>query len=280
MPADASGAPDRPLAGLRVGVTGARKGGELATALERRGAEVLLGPTIEPDVPAPDDELLPQLDAVLDARPARFVANTGVGMRLLGDLADRTGRGEALRALLRDAHVMARGAKAVGGLRSLGLTADDVPPEESDESVVALLRDRIAAGEVIGLQLSGRTSRVYGELEERGATLVPVRPYRVGLPADDAPARALVAAAVAGQLDVVVCTSAIAVDNLVAIAAGAGLQGELVAAFGGPVAAASIGAVTTDAFRAAAIPVGVQPERHRTGDLLRALTTWWAARAV
>jgi uroporphyrinogen-III synthase len=270
---------DARLAGLRVGVTGARKGGELAAALERRGADVLLGPTIEPDVPAPDDELLPQLDALLAAVPDRFVANTGVGMRLLGDLADRSGRGAALRALVRDAHVVARGAKAVGGLRSLGLAPDDVAPEESDASVVALLRDRIRPGDVVGLQLSGRTSRVYAELEQRGATLVPVRPYRVGLPADAAPARGLVKAAVAGDLDVVVCTSAIAVDNLVAIAAGAGLRDELVGAFLGSVAAASIGAVTSEAFAAAGVPVTVQPERHRTGDLLRALTTWWAGRA-
>lgn len=271
-------AADGPLAGVRVGVTGSRKGAELCAAIERRGGRALLGPTIESDRPAPDDELLPQLDALLDAAPRVLVANTGVGMRLLGEVADRHDRGRRLADLLTAAHVVARGAKAVGGLRAVGATADEVSTEESDESVVDLLRDRVAPGTTVGLQLSGRTSAAYGELEERGATIVTVRPYRVGLPADPAPAHALVRAAVDGQLDVVVLTSAIATDNLVALARAEGLWDELRRALRDGVAVASIGDVTTAALRDQGLDADVQPTRHRTGALLTALEGWAADR--
>src|SRR5680860_854824 len=85
--------------GLRVGVTAARRGQALVTALERRGASVLWGPTLAGD--HPDDRgAAGDLETLLARRPNWLVASTGVGVRTLVDVADRTGRGEALRELL------------------------------------------------------------------------------------------------------------------------------------------------------------------------------------
>jgi uroporphyrinogen-III synthase len=253
---DDGGPSDGPLAGVRIGVTGARKGPELCAAIERRGGRALHGPTIEADQPAPDDELLPQLAELLATPPDWFVANTGIGVRLLADVADRHDRGSALRDVLAGATVVARGAKAVGGLRAIGADADEVSDAETDAAVAELLSDRVGAGDHLAVQYSGRTRNDYDDLcEQRGCTMTVLRPYRTGVPADPGPARRLVAAAVAGDLDVVVCTSAIATDHLFTIAERDDLAEDL-------------RTVLRD---------GVAP-RHRTGSLLTALEVWAAGR--
>ncbi len=269
------------LDGLRIGVTGARKGVELCTSLERRGAVALLGPTIEPDQPAPDEELLPQLDALLATPPDWYVANTGIGSRLLAEVADRHGRGEQLRAVLGTTRCVARGAKAVGGLRSaLGITPVHVSAEESDASVAAYLSEHLTAGDHLAIQHSGRTSAVYEELAELGVSMHRLLPYRTGVPTDDAAARHLVESAVDAQLDVLICTSAIAVDNLVVIAERHGLLDGLTTVLAGDVHAAAIGEVTAAAFRAKGIDPRIIPPRHRTGDLIRHLERWHAERTA
>ena len=271
--------PILPLAGLRLGVTGARKGPELCRAIERRGGTALHGPTIEPDQPTPDAELLPTLDQLLADGCDWFVANTGTGMRLLAGCADRHGRGAALRALLHDptVGVVARGAKAVGGLRALDVSPMAVSPAETDASVVAWLRDHVRAGETLAVQYSARTRDDYRRLAaDRGIGMRVVQPYRTGVPVDDAPALALVDAAIRGELDGVVVTSAIAVDHLVVVARRHQRLPSLLDALRTRVAAVSIGEVTSAALAAHDVPVTVQPARHRTGDLLRALEQWAA----
>lgn len=266
------------LAGVRIGVTGARRGPQLCAALERRGAVALHGPTIEPDQPAPDAELLPQLEQLLAERPDWFVATTGTGVRLLSRLAQRHGLREQLVDLLGDddVRVVARGAKAVGGLRGIGVTPDHVASEETDASVAAWLAGVLQAGDRLAVQYSARTRRHYERLRDgHGVDLQVLRPYRTGVPTDPSPAVELVAAAAGGDLDVVICTSAVATDNLVRIAADHDLLEDVAEAFssGRPVAAA-IGSVTADAFRDHGIEPGIIPQRHRTGSLLVAIEDW------
>lgn len=269
-----------PLTGTTIGVTGARKGPEFCAAVERRGGVAVHGPTIEPDQPAPDEELLPQLRELLASRPDWFVANTGTGVRLLADLAARHGVRDELVALLSrdDVRVVARGAKAVGGLHGIGVTPEHVSGEETDASVAAWLAAAVTTGEHLAVQYSARTRRDYQQLcDEQDVTMQVLRPYRSGVPHDDRAARELIEATVAGDLDVVVATSAIAVDNLLVIARRHDLADQLVAAFdNGRATAAAIGQVTAQALREHGIEPGIVPERHRTGSLLTALERWAA----
>lgn len=272
--------PDGTLTGVRVGVTGARKGRELCDAIERRGGTALHGPTIEPDQPTPDDELLPELRTLLASDAAWFVANTGMGVRLLAACAERHGLRDDLVGWLAGRRVVARGAKAVGGLRAIGVTPHAVSDDETDASVATWLRAHVAAGDQLAVQYSARTRSDYEDVVAAvGATMQVVRPYRTGVPTDDAAARTLVEAAVARGLDVVVSTSAIATDNLAAIADRHGLLDGLRTAFADGVCAAAIGEVTAAACREHGFTVGLVPPRHRTGSLLSALETWAATRS-
>lgn len=268
--------------GLRVGVTGARKGGDLVAALQRRGAEVMWGPTLDPDVLSDDAELVAQTDAVLGARPSWLVASTGVGVTAWAAAAERAGRGDALRGLLAGVRVVARGAKAVGALRALGVAVVFVSPQETDADVVAWLLGRVADGEPVAVQLHGDRSApsAYRPLLERGVEIITVAPYNCRLPSDPEPAHHLVTQALERHLDVVVATSRPAVLNLFALAAARGRRQALVAAFCQGLAAAAVGSVTAEAFEEAGVPVTVMPRRARTGDLIRALESWASRRGA
>jgi uroporphyrinogen-III synthase len=150
-----------------------------------------------------------------------------------------------------------------------------VSPQETDADVAAWLGPRVGRGDVVCVQThgSGRDD-AYGRLQVGGVEVLRVSPYRCELPRRRGPAHDLIRAAVRGDLDVLVSTSAPAVRNLLVLAGEIGAREELVAALSGRVAVAAVGPVTARAFEDAGIPVAVMPQRFRTGDLLRALDGW------
>lgn len=272
------------MQGLRIGVIGARKGAELVDALEGHGARVLWGPTLHSDVPADDARLLAETDAVLTAGPSWVVASTAAGMRAWADAAARNGREAALRSLLAGTPVAARGPKAVAALQPLGASPVFVSPQATDADVAAWLADRVRPGEIVAVQVhgvrDGDAEDAYGRLGQVGATVVRVTPYRCELPANREPARRLVLAACADELDAVVATSPPAVRNLLVIAEEIDRRRPLVSALRGTVAVAAVGPVTARAFEDAGAPVSLMPPRPRTGELVRALVGWAERRDV
>lgn len=265
---------------LRVGVTAGRKGAELAEALTRRGAQPVLGPTVGGDRPEPDETIVEQTDAVLDAAPAWVACSTGVGMRLWAEVAARHGRLPALRETLSRARRLARGAKAVGGLKgAFGLDPEWVADHETDAEVADRLVTRLRPGEPVAVQLHGGPSGAYDVVAEAGATLLPVVPYRSVLPDDTGPARQLVQELLDGRIDVLVFTSPGAVHNLVTIAEGLAdtAPARLRETIEQGVAVAAVGPVTAGACHQHGLHVTLTPPRARTGDLLRAIEAWRAS---
>ncbi|MEX0658769.1 MAG: uroporphyrinogen-III synthase, partial [Egibacteraceae bacterium] len=215
--------------GVRVGITAQRKGGELVDALRRRGAQVTHGPTLDTVPPASDRRLHIETVAILRAEPAWLVASTGVGMRAWGEAAEASGLGGALRLLVASTPAVARGPKALAGLRSLGGDAQFVSPQETDADVAGWLAARTTPATAVAVQVHGAdTGASYAALVANGVDVMTAAAYRCVLPADPGPAHRLVRAAVDGELDVVVATSSPAVANLFAIAEQAELRHALV----------------------------------------------------
>lgn len=266
------------LDGLSIGVTGARKGAELAESLRRRGARPVLGPTLAGDVPAPEAELSAMIDRVVAEPPAILAASTGMGVRLLADVADATGRTDRLRAAVGGAQVLARGAKARGGLQRLQVVPDWTAPDELDRQVADRVRHLAGPEDRVVVQAHGAGGRVYDRLVDDGLAVEVVRPY-VSAPLDDPePARALVADTVAGQLDAVVFTSPGAVHGMGDVAREQGRAEDLARVLGpdGPVAVVVVGPVTAAAVDDEGWHVRVQPTVHRTGAMVRELEAWAA----
>lgn len=263
------------LAGLVVGVTGARKGAELAATLRRRGASVVHGPTLAGDVPAERATLVDAIADVVARPPALFAASTGTGMRLLADVAEERDTLEPLQQALGPAVVLARGAKARGGLGRLGVRPDWTAPDELDQQVADEIRRRARPDARIVVQGHGAGGRVYDRLAREGLQVTVVRPY-VSSPLDDpGPAGEVVTAIADGRMDVVVVTSPGAVHGLADVA-DQQRDDQLRAALGpgGRTAVAAVGPVTAAAVREHGWDPAIVPDTHRTGPLVRALEAW------
>lgn len=263
-------------------MTGARKAAQLSAALERRGATAVAGPLVTTDHPAADETILAESERVVAAGPRWLAASTGVGMRLWAEVADRHGHGAALRRALAPTRVVARGAKAVGGLAALGLTPEHVTSTETDEAVADWLLAHAVPGETVAAQLHGGAPTTFDRLGTAGLQVTTVRPYVAGRrPADEERARALVLEIVNGELDVVTFTSPAAARNLFDLADEMGadvLAGVEHALRQHRVAVAVIGPVTAEVLRRRDVPIAVAPDRHRQGELVRALEQWASQR--
>ena len=268
------------LAGCRVVLTAKRRASELASALERRGAEVIKAPILS-IVPHADDELLmAQTRALIQDPPDAVVATTGVGFRGWMDAADAAGCAGELLQVLRGARIIARGPKAQGAVHGAGLTADWVADSETAAEIKELFDFEGAEGLHVAVQHHGSGSDGIDELlAELGARVTSLVVYRWGpSPDPDAVTRAigLVAAA---EVDSVAFTSAQGVVEFLAACEREGLRDEVLEAMAGPVLPATVGPVTA----APLVELGLTPlvpDRFRLGALVRELSAALAERGL
>jgi uroporphyrinogen-III synthase len=257
------------LVGFTVAITADRRRDELAALLERRGVRIVLAPALRIAPLADDTELLAGTTSLVDRRPSIVVANTGIGMRGWLEAAEGWGLGDALKAALSGAYVVARGAKARGAVRAAGLVEQWSAESECGDEVLAHLLDRGVAGERVAVQLHGEAQPEFvARLRGAGAEVVAVPVYRWVPPADPATLRRLVDLVIGRGVDAVTFTSAPAVEALVR-AAGSDAPA-LLDALRTAVVAACVGPVTAAPLRERGVPV-VEPARARLGALAHAL---------
>jgi uroporphyrinogen-III synthase len=276
------------LAGFTVAVTADRRRDELAALLEVHGARVVLAPALRIVPLADDTRLRAATQMLLERPPDVVVANTGIGMRGWLEAAEGWGLGDALRAKLSAAYLVARGPKARGALRAAGLTEAWSPDSESTADVLEhLLRMKVGVGAGstarprrgrAGAPLTGRRVAVqlHGEPQEEfcgaltaaGAEVVEVPVYRWAPPVDPTPLQRLVDLITNRLVDAVTFTSAPAVSSLLR-AAGPETEAVL-AALRTDVLAGCVGPVTAAPLRRYDVPV-LAPGRARLGALALAL---------
>jgi uroporphyrinogen-III synthase len=269
-----------PLQGLTVGITAERRAAEQADLFHRRGAGTLHGPTLRIESSSSDDEALRVATfAVIEQPPDYLLASTGFGMRTWFAAAEGWGARDALVATLAKAKVANRGAKAASANTAAGLVEwYRAPDERWDELVERVLQEPLRGCRVV-LQSHGHPMpRTVARLEEVGASVVEVDAYSSRLPADTAPAEALIDAACAHRLAAVTFTTAPAVHNLFAIANRSGRTDELREALNGPVVAGCVGPVCAEGAMEEGVTNAVVPDRARLVPLVEAVTTHLAGR--
>jgi uroporphyrinogen-III synthase len=272
----------QPLTGFTVAVTAERRREEMAALLTRRGARVVVAPAIT-IVPLIDDEALHAATAECIAlAPDLVIATTGIGFRGWLEAAEGWGRGEALRAALASARLVARGPKPCGAIRAAGLTEDWAARTEASDEILERLLGEGVAGRRIAVQEHGEPQVEFvAALRAAGAQVVEVPVYRWTLPPDVAPVRRLVDQIVGGQIDAVTFTSAPAARALLRIADDQ--RDRMLArlrdpALGGTLAA-GVGPVTAAPLAELGVPVRA-PERFRLGALVKLVTDELPQRAV
>jgi uroporphyrinogen-III synthase len=265
---------DGPLDGFVVGITADRRASEQAELLRRRGADVVLGPSIETAYLADDDTLRATTQLLIDDPPDYLAATTGIGMRAWFEAAQVWGLGDALLDALGDTRIVARGPKAAGAVQAAGLAVWQSAANEQMDQLSALLLAEPLAGARVAVQLYGMPApEVVDGLSGAGATVVEVPVYQWRTPDDPAPALRLAHAAVDGRLHAVTFTAAPAVANLFTLAAGAGLADALRDAFNrDAVVAACVGPVCARGATDVGILAPLVPPVGRLGLMVRALS--------
>ena len=127
------------------------------SAFERRGAEVLHAPALRIAPHEQDEQLLEETRALVAARPDVVLVTTGYGVRRWFEVADAAGLGTELTEVLDEAHVMARGPKALGAVRAAGLEHVRTTVHESTEGMVDELAASGGTYRCVAVQLHGYT---------------------------------------------------------------------------------------------------------------------------
>jgi uroporphyrinogen-III synthase len=200
---------------------------------------------------------------------------TGVGTRALVDVVERAhGSREPLVAALGRTKVLARGPKPVAVLRDLGLTPWATAPEPNTWREVLTVLDAHAgavplAGRSVAVQEYGEPSTELLEgLERRGARVTRVPVYKWALPEDLEPLRAAVRLLAAGDIDVVLLTTATQVVHLLQVADSMTLRDAVLRGLGRAVVA-SVGPTTSEELRQHGIGVDLEPSHPKMGFLVR-----------
>nr|WP_157357941.1 uroporphyrinogen-III synthase [Amycolatopsis nigrescens] len=260
------------LTGVTIGITAERRAEEFAAALERNGAAVRHAPTIR-IVPLPDDtQLRAATDDVL-AEPVDLTAvTTGAGFRGWVDAAEGWGLREELIEALDGSRVFTRGPKATGAVRGVRLReAWSAPTESNAELFRGLLADGVS-GARIAVQLHGSALPEFTKpLQDAGARVVEVQPYRWLSPVDPGPAYRMIDEVIDGGLTALAFTSAPAAANLLNLAREHGRFDELLTVLrDGKVLCACVGPITAAPLAELGVPTA-EPERQRLGALVKLL---------
>ena len=252
----------RPLFGKRIVVTRATAmPGTLSSLLRAQGADV---------IEAPSTEIEPLDEAPLDAAVAELssydwlVFTSATGVRFFRHAMDRAGLDARALAYTEVAVIGPSTAKAV---QELGVKADLVPERFVAESLLEGMAQEDLGGARVLLVTAGDGRDVLPKgLVERGAYLSVVHPYRSRLLTEGLEVDALRSALDAG-IDAVTFTSASTVSGFVA------QVGHERAA---KVKAVSIGPVTTEAAKAAGIPIAAEAKAATIESLVVAVLSVFA----
>lgn len=281
----------QPLSGFTVAIVADRCRNELAGMLERRGARVVLAPTLRIVPLAEDAQLRAATESLVDNPPDILVSDTGVGLRGWFQAARQWGLEDRLRAAIGSAYPLVTSpipgphGAADRAKRAEPATSDPTPNRDGaadradptaagpgaghpDMLLERLLRHGVA-GARIAVQLHGEPRpELCAALADAGAEVIEVPVHRWVPPADPTPLRRLVDLGAGRLVDALAFTSAPAVGALLRVAGPD--SAALLAALCTDVVAACRGSVSAAPLARRGVPV-VTPARPRLTGLVAAL---------
>jgi uroporphyrinogen decarboxylase len=263
---------DGTFGGLRVAALESRRADDIARLIERHGGVPHVSPSMR-EVPLSENpEAKEFANRLLTGGVDVVVFLTGVGFKhLLAAVERRVDRQRYLDALT-DTVTIARGPKPTAAMKEVGLTPTHRVPEPNTwrELLTTVDQSVPVSGHTVALQEYGKTNpSLIAGLEARGARVLSVRVYQWDLPTDTAPLEANVRAIAAGEIDVVLLTSAQQVVNLLEMGRRLELEQKLVEGLRRAVIA-SIGPTTSEMLREFDLPVDLEPEHPKMGQLVAA----------
>jgi uroporphyrinogen-III synthase len=259
---------------LRVLTLESRRGQEMATLVSNYGGHCTAVPALR-EIPIDTNvDALRVIDALVGEQVDLLILLTGVGTRAMLDVVDRLRDRATFVSALARTRIAARGPKPVAVLRELGLTPWLVAPEPNTWRELIGALDHAAGtdglrGQRVAVQEYGASNTALLEaLATRGAQVTRVPVYRWALPDDVAPLVAAARAIAAGEVDVLLLTTAMQFVHLLQVADDNGLASDVVRGLGSTVIA-SIGPTTTEALRERGLEADLEATHPKMGFLVR-----------
>ncbi len=256
--------------GLRVASLESRRAEDIERMIARFGGVPFVSPSMR-EVPMGHNRAAIEFaNRLITGGIDVVIFLTGVGTRSLVQQVERHVDRAQFLAAVSDVKTVVRGPKPLTVLKEFGITPTIVVPEPNTwRDILATLDAKLpVANLVVGLQEYGITNRsLVAGLEARGATVASVHVYDWALPEDCGPLAANIRRIVAGEIDVVMFTSANQVVNLLKLADELGVLDDLRAGFRN-VVVASIGPTTSEMLRNEELPVDMEPSHPKMGHLV------------
>ena len=260
------------FAGLRVAAFESRRAEEMAHFIEKAGGVPAVSPSMR-EVPLEKNHAaIDFANRVITGQIDVIVFMTGVGLKILISQIERHVDLKRFLECVSDVVTLVRGPKPVVVLKGLCITPTLRAPEPNTWREILQTLDGnggVANHNVAVLEYGEPNASLVAGLEARGARVSQVRIYAWDLPEDTGPLEANIRAICAGQIDVVLFTSQHQAVNLLHIARQLGLEDALRDAFDRLVVA-SIGPTTSEGLREHGLPVDVEPEHSKMGQLVQA----------
>ena len=263
--------------GLVVGCFESRRGTDMAALIAKYGGVARVSPSLREVEIRENPSAKTFIHELLTGNIDVVIFLTGVGFKHLLTAVEKIVPRQRYLDALTDVVTICRGPKPTAAMKEVGLTPTHRVPEPNTwRDLLATIDAGIPIyNQGIALQEYGKSNTsLIGGLESRGARVLQVRVYEWELPEDIAPLEANVKALAAGELDVILFTSAHQAVNLITIAQRLNLMPQVEAALRTTVVA-SIGPTDErDAarsrlarrHRAAAPQDGASRDRRRGAD--------------
>jgi uroporphyrinogen decarboxylase len=266
--------PDSPVQetgfqGLRVVSFESRRGQEMTQLISERGGRPTVAASMQ-EVPLEHNKQVFRFaEKLLAGGVDVIVFLTGVGAEtLFAVLETRCSPSELANALSR-VRLIARGAKPQAVLRQKGFSCEAASEPETWREVLTTLDQKGGvAQKTVALQEYGAVNQeLIDGIAQRGAKIVRLPVYRWALPDDREPLKAALYAVIDGQADVVLFTNSHQIQHILQLAQEEGLEQRFREGLAKTVVA-SVGPICTQYLDEYGLPVDLEPEKPRMGELV------------
>ena len=269
--------PGENFAGAAVGAFESRRADEFSRMIEKFGGRPFVSPSLR-EVPLDDPrEAVDFAHRLITGDIDVVLLLTGVGFRMLLEAVSKHVDRKRFLDCLSDVTTIARVPKPVAALREIGLQPTVKVPEPNTWREVLTTIDAGVpiAAQTVAVQYYGKpNASLIAGLEARGARVVGVPVYRWELPDDTGPLEANARRLAAGELDVVMFTSAHQVVNLLEMARRLGIEDAVTEGLARTVVA-SIGPTTSEMLQDIGIRVDFEPSHPKMGHLVSEASRHW-----
>lgn len=260
------------FSGLRVAAFESRRADDMARLIEKQGGKPHVSPSMQAVALDHNPQAVDFAHRLLTGQIDVVVMMTGVGFRHLIEAVERHVDKDRFLDSLRDIVTIARGPKPAAAMKEVGLDATyRVGEPNTWREILATVDAHLSiAQSTVAIQEYGKTNRsLIAGLEARGAQVESLVVYRWELPDDIGPLEGNIRAIVQGERDVLLFTSAHQVVNLLTVAERLDMTDSLSGAMRQTVVA-SIGPTTSEMLRERNLPVDLEPEHSKMGQLVSA----------